>query len=78
MKMHMPKFMENKDWYYKDLENPIYKELETMCYRLTDKAPKEAVESYLSYCTALYNYSLGYVPEYVEEEYRKHIAKFLK
>lgn len=33
-----PYFMENKDWYYHDKEE--YK------YKLTDKAPKKAQESY--------------------------------
>lgn len=33
-----PYFMENEDWYYFDKEEWRYK--------LTDKAPKEAVESY--------------------------------
>ncbi len=33
-----PYFLSNKEWYYFD-------ELE-FCYKLTDKAPKEAVKSY--------------------------------
>lgn len=34
----MPKFMENQEWYYFDFDKKKYV--------LTDKAPKEAVESY--------------------------------
>lgn len=33
-----PYFMENEEWYYYDEKEGIYK--------LTDKAPKEAIESY--------------------------------
>ena len=33
-----PYFLENKEWYYYDEREEIYK--------LTDKAPKEAIESY--------------------------------
>ena len=36
-----PYFMLNEDWYYFDEED--------WCYRLTDKAPKEAVESYTEF-----------------------------
>lgn len=36
--MPKPYFMENKEWYYFDEEN--------FCYKLTDKAPKKAIESY--------------------------------
>jgi len=77
MLMKPPKFMENKEWYYNDETQEPFKLLETMCYRLTDKAPKEAIESYLSYCTQLYTYDLGYVPEFVNEDYRKYMQKFL-
>ena len=76
MRMLMPKFMENKDWFYADDQNPLYTELGEKCYMLTDKAPKEAVESYLEYCSTTKQYSLGYVPEFVYEEYRKHMARF--
>ena len=76
MRVMMTKFMENKEWYYEDLKNPIVEEEDEMCYRLTDKAPKEAVESYLVFCNTIYKYSLGYVPEFVYEEYRKHMARF--
>ena len=38
-----PYFMENEDWYYFDEEE--------WCYRLTDKAPKEAIESYIDFYT---------------------------
>ena len=33
-----PYFMNNEEWYYYDWED--------MKYKLTDKAPKEAIESY--------------------------------
>lgn len=36
--MPKPYFMENKEWYYFDEEK--------FCYKLTDKAPKKAIESY--------------------------------
>lgn len=38
MSSKVPYFFTNKEWYYYDEEEEIYK--------LTDKAPKEAVESY--------------------------------
>lgn len=76
MRLAQPKFKENEEWYYSDNNHPIYLEDGTMVYRLTDKAPKEAVESYLEYCTALYQFNLHYVPEFVYEEYRKHMARF--
>lgn len=37
----MPYFMTNKEWYYYDEKEEKYK--------LTDKAPKEAIESYKEY-----------------------------
>lgn len=36
--LEMPYFMQNKEWYYYDEEEEIYK--------LTEKASKEAIESY--------------------------------
>ncbi len=36
-----PYFMKNKDWYYYDLK--------TGRYKLTDKAPKKAIDSYNEY-----------------------------
>ena len=36
-----PYFMENEEWYYFDEEE--------WCFKLTDKAPKEAVESYIDF-----------------------------
>lgn len=68
-----PYFMENSEWWYLDEENELWKLYEMQCYRLTDKAPKEAVESYLQYCTEVYNYSIGRVPKFVYEEYHKHL-----
>ena len=41
MTVKMPYFMENKEWYYYDEEE--------YCWKLTDKAPKEAIESYKQY-----------------------------
>lgn len=78
MMMERPTFMENKEWYYNDENEEPWKLYETTCYKLTDKAPREAVESYKKYCTTIYSYNLGYVPEFVYEEYRKHIARLNK
>jgi len=33
-----PYFMENEEWYYHDKDE--------FCYKLTDKAPQKAIESY--------------------------------
>ncbi len=68
--------MTNEDWYYDDEENELYTTYGIQCLMLTDKAPKKAVESYLEYFTESFNYSLGFVPEFVLEEYRKHMARF--
>jgi len=38
MEQDMPFFMKNKDWYYHDKHD--------FCYKLTEKAPPEAVKSY--------------------------------
>lgn len=38
LKVNMPYFMKNKEWYYYDMDTGYYK--------LTDKAPKKAIESY--------------------------------
>ena len=38
MDVERPYFMENDEWYYYDNKESIFK--------LTDKAPKEAIESY--------------------------------
>ncbi len=73
-----PKFMENKEWYYIDENNPFHKKYDDTCYRLTDKAPKEAVESYLEYCKLFYEFNLHEVPEFVYEEYQKHMKRFEK
>lgn len=37
----VPYFLENKEWYYYDEKKG--------CYKLTDKAPKKAIESYNKY-----------------------------
>lgn len=42
-----PYFMQNKEWFYFDENEFIYK--------LTDKAPKEAVESYKKFYSSVYN-----------------------
>ncbi len=41
MDYEVPYFITNDEWYYYDEEEEIYK--------LTDKAPKEAIESYEEY-----------------------------
>jgi hypothetical protein len=46
-----PYFMQNDEWYYFDEKEFIYK--------LTDKAPKEAVESYKEFYASVYNGSDG-------------------
>lgn len=38
MMLEKPYFMEYEEWYYFDEKE--------FCYKLTDKAPKEAIESY--------------------------------
>lgn len=38
MDVEMPYFLNNEEWYYYDEDEEMYK--------LTDKAPKEAIESY--------------------------------
>lgn len=38
MMMDIPYFMTNKEWFYHDEKD--------FCYKLTDKAPPEAVKSY--------------------------------
>lgn len=38
MILEQPYFMKNEEWYYFDEEE--------WCYKLTDKAPKKAIESY--------------------------------
>ena len=43
-----PYFLSNKDWYYYDEEE--------FCYMLTDKAPKEAIESYKEFYNELNKY----------------------
>ena len=42
-----PFFMSNKEWFYFDEKE--------WCYKLTDKAPKKAVESYKEFYNALNN-----------------------
>lgn len=39
--VRLPYFMENKEWYYYDKKEEIYK--------LTDKAPQKAIDSYNEY-----------------------------
>ena len=41
MKTFLPLFMKNPEWYYHDEKE--------FCYKLTDKAPKEAVVSYIDF-----------------------------
>lgn len=76
MLLNKPLFLKNKDWYYDDDDNEYNVKYGFCCHRLTDKAPKEAVQSYLEYSEAIFGYDLGFVPEFVYEEYRKHMARF--
>lgn len=76
MLLQEPLFLKNKDWYFDDNDNEYFVKYGFCCHKLTDKAPKEAVESYLDFREALFSYDLGYVPEFVYEEYRKHMARF--
>ena len=46
MTLPIPYFMSNKEWYYFDEEDFMYK--------LTDKAPKEAKESYKEFYQDVY------------------------
>lgn len=47
MTLPKPYFMENEEWYYFDEDSFMYK--------LTDKAPKEARDSYKEYYKDVYN-----------------------
>ena len=47
MLIEQPYFLNNKEWYYYDEKNK--------CYKLTNKAPKEAIESYKKYYKTLDN-----------------------
>lgn len=47
MTLTKPYFMENEEWYYFDEDSFMYK--------LTDKAPKEARDSYKEYYKDVYN-----------------------
>jgi len=40
-----PKFLENKDWYTETIDQSG-----DLVYTLTDKAPKEAQDSFAAYC----------------------------
>jgi hypothetical protein len=42
-----PYFMEKKEWYYFDEKE--------FCYKLTDKAPQKAIDSYKQYYKEVYN-----------------------
>ena len=48
MDVRAPYFIENEEWYYFDEEEEIYK--------LTDKAPQEAIDSYNEYCKEMKEY----------------------
>lgn len=43
----IPYFMENKKWYYFDEKE--------FCYKLTNKAPKKAKESYVQFYNFVYS-----------------------
>lgn len=47
MRVPIPYFMKNKEWYYFDEDDFMYK--------LTDKAPEEAKKSYNEYYKEVYN-----------------------
>lgn len=47
MTVEEPYFMQNKEWYYFDEDE--------FCYKLTDKAPEKAKESYKKYYDTVYN-----------------------
>lgn len=47
LKANMPYFMKNKEWYYHDIKS--------FRYKLTNKAPKKAIESYKKYYKDLDN-----------------------
>ncbi len=46
MRLERPYFMTNEEWYYHDPEE--------WCYKLTDKAPPEAVKSYEEFYDNIY------------------------
>lgn len=75
MRLEEPEFEKNDEWYYNDTNNELYKEDGLYCPRLTDKAPLKAVDSYLEYCTAFYQFNLHYIPEFVYEEYNKAMER---
>lgn len=45
MMLQKPYFMKNKEWYYFDEKD--------FCYKLTDKAPDKAIESYQEFYNKL-------------------------
>lgn len=47
MTVEEPYFMQNKEWYYFDEDE--------FCYKLTDKAPEKAKESYKEYYDTVYS-----------------------
>ena len=51
MEFERPYFMTNKEWYYYDESDE--------CYKLTDKAPPEAVKSYEEYHECLRKWRNG-------------------
>lgn len=51
MVAYMPYFMTNKEWYYFDAKD--------FKYKLTDKAPKKAVDSYKEFYKEVYGGSNG-------------------
>lgn len=75
MLLEQPYFMENTEWYWHDRQECMYK--------LTDKAPEKAKQSYKEFYETLYNsynYSEVFVmtDEMIEagiEEYKKLVAE---
>ena len=71
MLLEKPYFMQNKEWYWQDEE--------TCKYKLTDKAPQEAKESYKNFYESLQN-SLNYSDIFVmtDEEIEEGIQEYKK
>lgn len=52
MNINIPYFLTNKEWYTEEevpLKDFLNREFEERIYQLTEKAPKEAIESYNEY-----------------------------
>lgn len=50
MLLNMPYFLTNKEWYIEVSDKPVFLEgKKQRRYKLTDKAPQKAIESYKQY-----------------------------